>query len=186
MKKITGVCQERDCNGPHYCKGYCKRHYNENYTSPIIDGQKRCCTCKEWLSIESFGGIKKLNADCKECHRQTNRRTVSSWTPEQRIRHAQKTEEGRIIRRNNNRRLTIEYLMDYPCEDCGETDPVVLEFDHIDPNNKTEAVCQLVASKVWSKVKAEIDKCEVRCANCHRRRTHNQFGWWGSEGVMPK
>jgi hypothetical protein len=24
----------------------------------------------------------------------------------------------------------------------------------------------------------EIDKCDVRCANCHRRRTAADFGWW--------
>jgi hypothetical protein len=32
-------------------------------------------------------------------------------------------------------------------------------------------------------LKAEIAKCQVRCANCHRRRTAAQFGWWRSLGA---
>jgi hypothetical protein len=30
-------------------------------------------------------------------------------------------------------------------------------------------------------VKAEIERCDVRCANCHRIRTHRQRGWWGKD-----
>jgi hypothetical protein len=30
----------------------------------------------------------------------------------------------------------------------------------------------------WNRVSAEIDKCEVRCANCHRRKTVKQFKWF--------
>lgn len=70
----------------------------------------------------------------------------------------------------------LEYLLKNPCIDCGEPDPIVLEFDHIDPSIKDGVISVLKRSSL-SKVKKEIEKCEVRCANCHRRKTAKQFGW---------
>jgi hypothetical protein len=75
----------------------------------------------------------------------------------------------------------ISYLADNPCVDCGEGDIVVLEFDHLDPETKDKPVAVLARSGFSLKrVQAEIAKCDVRCANCHRRRTHTQRGWWGA------
>lgn len=72
--------------------------------------------------------------------------------------------------------LLWEYLLNHPCVDCGEMDPVVLEFDHI--ADKKAAVAQLVASGYsWCAILQEIAKCEVRCANCHRRITAKRGSW---------
>jgi hypothetical protein len=72
----------------------------------------------------------------------------------------------------------LSYLSRHPCVDCGEDDPVVLEFDHIDPTTKMFEVSILMKRRVgWCRVRTEIEKCVVRCANCHRRRTAIQFGW---------
>lgn len=76
-----------------------------------------------------------------------------------------------------NRALLLAYLLDHPCADCGETDPVVLDFDHRDPSTKRSEVARLAHTKPWRQVLAEIEKCDVRCANCHRRKTARQFGW---------
>jgi phage-related protein len=71
------------------------------------------------------------------------------------------------------------YLLQHPCVDCGEKDPVVLDFDHDPSSDKTNNVCNLVRSGCsWKTVLAEIEKCAVRCSNCHRRRTAKQFGWF--------
>lgn len=70
----------------------------------------------------------------------------------------------------------LQYLAENPCVDCGEKDIEVLEFDHI------EVVGQ-DARRVWSylgsfkKLKEEVSKCEIRCSNCHTRRTRRQMGW---------
>jgi hypothetical protein len=54
----------------------------------------------------------------------------------------------------------------------------VLEFDHIDRSLKRQTVGFLARSGYpWPTVEAELAKCEVRCANCHRRRTAVQFDW---------
>ena len=73
----------------------------------------------------------------------------------------------------------LEYLRTHPCVDCGETDLAVLEFDHIEPRAKKANVGDLIKRRRgWRIISAEIEKCVVRCANCHRRRTAQQFGWY--------
>lgn len=70
------------------------------------------------------------------------------------------------------------YLKEHPCVDCDEKDIVVLEFDHIDSTTKIDNVSTMITNRVsWSKILKEINKCEVRCANCHRRKTAKQFGY---------
>ena len=62
--------------------------------------------------------------------------------------------------------------------DCGEPDPVVLDFDHVS-NAKIANISYLLNSVgSWRRLEAEIEKCEVRCANCHRRKTAKQQHWY--------
>jgi hypothetical protein len=68
----------------------------------------------------------------------------------------------------------IEYSRSHPCVDCGETDPVVLEFDHL--ADKSFNIGQALPYRRWKAVLDEIAKCEVVCANCHRRRTGRRKG----------
>lgn len=77
-----------------------------------------------------------------------------------------------------NRERMWAYLHHHPCVDCGERDPIVLEFDHLDPTTKTTEVGRMLADYTWTRIEQEIAKCEVRCANCHRRKTAHQFGWY--------
>jgi hypothetical protein len=70
------------------------------------------------------------------------------------------------------RRLVMAYLLEHPCVDCGEDDPVVLEFDHREPAAKSFNIGDGVSRAYGTqRVKDEIAKCDVRCANCHRRKT---------------
>lgn len=63
------------------------------------------------------------------------------------------------------------YKEKHGCQDCGETDPVVLEFDHI-RGDKVSDVSRLIQTNASIKaIWEEIAKCEVVCANCHKRRT---------------
>ncbi len=80
------------------------------------------------------------------------------------------------------REKVIEFLSNNPCEICGEPDPVVLEFDHIDPLTKHKTVARMVGGGTYSldSVFREIEKCRVLCANCHRRHTHAQNNSWGA------
>lgn len=61
-----------------------------------------------------------------------------------------------------------------PCMDCGQSYPYyVMDFDHRDPTQKLALVSRLVGWG-WDRLRAEVAKCDVVCANCHRERTHQQ------------
>lgn len=79
--------------------------------------------------------------------------------------------------RMNHDRTTLEnqdraweYLGQHPCVDCGEPDPVVLQFDHL-RDKRMDVSHMLRGGFSWATIHAEIEKCNIRCANCHRRKT---------------
>ena len=65
--------------------------------------------------------------------------------------------------------FVFEYLKAHPCVDCGESDPVVLHFDHV-RGVKMMTISAAITRGTLAALFQEIDKCEVRCANCHLRR----------------
>lgn len=88
--------------------------------------------------------------------------------------------------REEIRKKLTSYLLEHPCEVCGEPDPIVLDFDHIDPITKYKSIARLISGHPsWEKVMSEIAKCRVICANCHRRHTYIQQNHWGKTQDMP-
>lgn len=86
--------------------------------------------------------------------------------------YLEKGRRGRQALRRRNFEHLVEYLRSHPCVDCGESDIRVLQFDHLNPTAKTDEVSNLVRrAGSWLLVAHEIEKCEVRCGNCHRRKT---------------
>lgn len=71
-------------------------------------------------------------------------------------------------------KFLIEYFSTHPCVDCGEADPVVLEFDHL--RDKEFDVCAGLPYRNWQSILDEIAKCDVVCRNCHRRRESRRMG----------
>jgi hypothetical protein len=81
-----------------------------------------------------------------------------------------------------NREFVFNYLQEHPCVDCGLSDPIVMEFDHV-RGRKIKEVSQLVQDGVrLERLSDEIAKCDVRCANCHRRKTASTLWRRGSGG----
>lgn len=78
------------------------------------------------------------------------------------------------------RSAVFGFLSKKSCVDCGEKDPIVLDFDHKDPKKKYKPVSKLMSGHwSWETVKKEIKKCTVRCANCHRRKSYKEQNGWG-------
>ena len=73
----------------------------------------------------------------------------------------------------------LEYLRDKFCVVCGESDVRALEFDHIDPACKSFNISQSVKlGHRWERVVEEIKKCRILCANCYKKHTSSQYGWY--------
>jgi len=135
---------------------------------------RKCYRCGELKPIEEFAWRRKARGQrdsfCRPCR--------SAYGKEHYAANRQRYIEQAAA---SKRRLTLErtrYLLEYfkrhPCVDCGESDPVVLEFDHL--RDKAFAIGQALSRRGWRSILAEIEKCEVVCANCHRRRTAMRRG----------
>ena len=71
-------------------------------------------------------------------------------------------------KREEFRKKSDEYKLSLGCIDCGyKENPLALEFDHVN-GLKTRCVSQY---NNWDLALAEVSKCVVRCANCHRIKT---------------
>ena len=134
---------------------------------------RACTKCGEVKPLDAFPPVRrgkpKLQTWCRDCFAEANARNY----------HANRERErARIYKYIAGRRAEVgqkivDYLREHPCVDCGEQDIVVLEFDHIG-DKVADVSVYAGGGRTWARVKVEIDKCEVRCANCHRRKTRER------------
>ena len=102
----------------------------------------------------------------------------------QRLRFVLSSSSGMSIKRARKKLASVRkrdfllaYLRSHPCVDCGETDIVVLEFDHV-RGEKVNNIGNLLWKGLYELFVIEVLKCDVRCANCHKRKTAKEQGWW--------
>ena len=129
---------------------------------------KECPKCKTNKSLDNFGKnkLKKdgLQRTCRECVKAKDKKFF---------------QDNRQKYYNNNKSYydsRNEFINRYKslfgkCVDCGNKDPRVLDFDHL--GEKKNNISSMKMSSL-GKIKEEIKKCEVRCSNCHRIKTHER------------
>ena len=132
---------------------------------------KVCCFCKQEKKECEFSKnsskVDGLQTMCKACNSYRCKARYKTHGPRMReqIKVATKIRRGALIEH------VLHYLYKNPCVDCGESDVLVLEFDHV-RGKKKMAISQMVSGEYTKRlIDEEIAKCDVRCANCHRRRT---------------
>jgi hypothetical protein len=136
---------------------------------------KECISCKLVKLEEEFPFANKSeqrrNTKCLDCKRAYDRRY---WFL---------TKAVRNINKGNLRKeralefvyFLLEFFENNPCHFCGEKDPLVLEFDHIDPSTKIYNIGNMKQAQFSKKtILREIEKCRVLCANCHSKHTAKQ------------
>ena len=117
--------------------------------------------------------IAKCDLICALCH--------SGLTSKQRILRRReypkcKGSHDRYLR--NHEHVREQKRQRAGCEQCGVTIDATddtfnyFEFDHLDPNTKTNAVSRMCSQRVSIQtLQAEINKCQLLCRPCHRRRS---------------
>jgi len=135
---------------------------------------KICSTCK--LQLDSINFCKDshrkdgLQNRCKECRAAYKKKVYPQSKKD--------LEDNRKARKRARYLFLFKYLKEHPCIDCGESDPVVLDFDHvrgIKINNVSTMAHDL---RPLNMMENEISKCEVRCSNCHRKKTAIEQRWY--------
>lgn len=139
--------------------------------------KKKCTICKQPKPIKDFNK-KKSSPDgyqphCRECNRKASRKYY----------HSNREHHKKVTMRRHRKRVvllqqfTYDYLKEHACVDCGEKDPRCLEFDHL--RDKKKNVSNMIQDGAsLETLKKEIEKCEVRCANCHRKKTALDQEWY--------
>jgi len=127
---------------------------------------KKCKKCNKIKDISCFSFRNKqketYQSECKACFKL---RDKDRWTNNPKLLKKKRSQQKLI--RVRNREFIDTYKKQNHCVDCGEEDIRVLDFDHI--KNKEYNVSDMLTVSI-EKLKIEISKCEVRCANCHRKR----------------
>lgn len=130
---------------------------------------KECYRCKVLKDVSEFRKCSRnsdsLDINCKKCKREMDKRTYNNHI----IRNRKVIRESVRRKRRATSLFIIEFLSKHPCIDCGESDIMVLDFDH--RGDKVKAVSDLARNSSIKRIRDEMDKCDVRCANCHRRKT---------------
>ena len=131
---------------------------------------RRCATCGNNKSLDQFN-TKVRHADrtiydayCRSCRREYRRAHYEA---------NRKQYYSRVRERERRIKAMVEAVKARPCADCGiQYAAWQMDFDHVS-GKKVERVSQLAHdSGSIRQILAEIAKCEVVCANCHRNRTH--------------
>jgi rRNA-processing protein FCF1 len=69
----------------------------------------------------------------------------------------------------------LDRLRDVPCADCGgHFEACAMDFDHRDPAAKRYTVTRMIGRAGTERILAEVAKCDIVCANCHRLRTFDR------------
>lgn len=136
---------------------------------------KRCTRCKQVKNISEFNfkyksrGIRQ--GHCRQCASLLIRKHYETHKDY----YLRKARIRTKHLRTEIRDYVWSYLKTHHCVDCGESDPIVLEFDHI--GEKTDDISNMIKYTTVKRVREEITHCDVRCANCHRKITAKRRGW---------
>lgn len=164
-----------------YCSNACQGNHQKQIKIKKFEevGTIKCGLCKETKHFSNFNKNKTqtlgYQSVCRECNRERSKRYYKE-NPEK---HREEVEKRNKKQKKIVQDFIIKYLKENPCIKCGENDLRTLQFDHRNPTDKVNDVSSLIGGRSsLKKIVDEISKCDVLCANCHSKRTSEQFNWY--------
>lgn len=127
--------------------------------------EKLCPKCNLVKSVDEFAKNKNrydgLQVQCRACKKLTDATHYRNNKPAQLKRNT--------ANRQKMRKLISEYKELKGCLYCDEADACCLDFHHKEGEHKIKEVSQMLYTFSQSMVFKEVEKCDVVCANCHRK-----------------
>lgn len=144
-----------------------------------------CSKCGQGKTeVEFFLKNKKTgrrHSQCKDCYKTERNAHYAEHYAKYRDLYRARARKRRDALKKEFRENMLVYLNDKVCTICGETDVRTFEFDHVDQEEKTFTISQAVRLGYgWPEVMAELKKCRILCANCHKKHTAAQANWYKS------
>jgi hypothetical protein len=137
----------------------------------------KCKKCGKEQDAEDYAWqnekLGKRHPHCKSCQTLRSRKHYDTHKEE----YLRKNRERRKQLVDENHTNILKYFKEHPCVDCGETHPATLQFDHV-RGRKFKIVSMMIHDYQWDKLLIEIAKCEVRCGNCHAKKTAREYNWF--------
>lgn len=139
---------------------------------------KICCYCNICKPLSEFWNYSRkpdgLQSRCKICKRIYDNLHYKSRTKEQK-------ENKLFVSQTRRKQIVREikaYALEKWCHDCWYRWHIAaLQFDHM--RDKVAQISTMLVNGFSREVIfREIEKCEVRCANCHAIKTSEQFKWY--------
>lgn len=150
-------CLNPRCNketeNPKYCSRSCAAAVN-NATNPKRIRTNQCKICsKSILSSQVY-----CSSECKSIDQLPKEKTYT-------LQDKKKRSQAVVDWRRRTKIKGIEYKGG-ECISCGYKNSIyALHFHHLDPNKKEFSITGKSIS--WERIKSELDKCVLLCANCH-------------------
>lgn len=137
---------------------------------------KKCTVCNETKNLDEFHWRNKSKGTklgvCKSCK---NKRSAELWSSGS-LKQDNYAAKARRVAKAQDYLWSI--LSTSSCLDCGETNPIVFEFDHV-RGEKFSDISKMVSSNYGLKaIIEEVAKCDIVCANCHKIRTSTRANHW--------
>lgn len=159
------ACPKKDVNAAYIVE------WEDWMNAPLGPNIIKICTkCKKEKSLSEFYVCKRdgVMAQCKDC---------------QKVRSAKYHKENKKLAcaatkryKDRNKKFYKEYKKGLKCQICGENHSACLIFHHRNPNEKEFMIANSVTRMSIKCLMKEVAKCDVLCANCHKKLHYDLRG----------